>query len=260
MERWLGINRKLLAYEPRRRDDEPIHSRLLAFAKEHHRYGLPRMIQLLRRDGIRDNHKRIARIYRAAQLQIRKRARRKLKVERVPLAIPQKANERWSLDFVSDTLQWGRKFRTLNIIDDCTRESLHIEVDFGITGERMSRVLDRVAELRGYPSAIVMDNGPEMRSGAMNTWAQKRNVKLAFIQPGKPSQNGFVESFNGRFRDECLNEHIFRTLHEAKATILSWQEHYNTRRPHSSLDGKTPIEFATDLQKTIQAEPGILTG
>ncbi len=137
MQRWHGINRKLLAYEPRQRDDEPIRLRSLELAKEHHRYGLPRMIRILRRYGIRDNHKRIARIYRTAQLQSRKRARRKLKVKRVPLTIPKQANERWSLDSVSDTLQWGRKFRTLNIIDDCTRESLHIEVDFGITGERM---------------------------------------------------------------------------------------------------------------------------
>jgi putative transposase len=260
MSRWLGINRKLLAYEPRQSNDEAIHMRLCALAKEHHRYGLPHMIRLLRREGVRDNHKRIARIYRTAELQIRKRTRRKLKVERTPLTVPQRANERWSLDFVSDSLQWGRKFRTLNIIDDCTRESLHIEVDFGITGERMSHVLDRIAELRGYPAAIVMDNGPEMRSGAMNRWAAKHEVKLAFIQPGKPSQNGFVESFNGRFRDECLNEYIFRTLHEAKDTIAAWQEHYNTKRPHSSLDGKTPVEFAQNLLKTVQAESGILTG
>jgi putative transposase len=217
-------------------------------AHRNHRYGLPRVICELRKSGIKDNHKRIGRVYRALSLQVPKRIRRKLFVSRsAPLETPKVPNVRWSLDFTSDSLQWGRKFRTLNIIDDCTRESLRIEVAYGITGERMTRVLDEIARLRKYPESIVLDNGPEMRSHAMHHWASAHGIKLAFIQPGKPMQNGFIESFNGRFRDECLNEHRFRTIHEARNIIDAWQEHYNHRRPHSALDGLAPIEFARSI-------------
>ena len=243
--RWLGINRKLFGYQPRRRDDAELKMQLQEVTQKHHRYGLPRVIQVLRKQGISDNHKRIARVYRELGLQVRKRIRRKLKVDRsAPLARATVANQRWSLDFVSDSLRWGRKFRTLNIIDDYTRENLHIEVDFGIPGQRVVRVLDQIAALRGYPDTIVLDNGPELRSEAMRAWATNHHVRLAFIQPGKPQQNAFIESFNGRFRDECLNEHSFRTLQEAKTIIHAWREQYNTQRPHSALAGQTPSEFA----------------
>jgi putative transposase len=244
----LGLNRNIVAYIPRGRSDQELHENIAAIAKKHHRYGLPRVIRELRKRGFCDNHKRIGRVYRSMSLQVRKRMRRKLVVDRVgPMARPVKADERWSLDFVSDSLQWGRKFRTLNIIDDCTRESLQIDVAFGITGERMTRVLDDIARERKYPQTVVLDNGPEMRSSAMQKWAAKHGVKLAFIEPGKPIQNAFVESFNGRFRDECLNEHRFRSLHHAQEIIAAWREHYNTHRPHSALGGLSPMKYATTL-------------
>jgi len=249
MARWLQINRKLVTYEPKPKYDEKLASELRELCRKHHRYGLPRLINKLRKTGNRDNHKRIARIYRSLGLQVRKRMRRKLKVDRcAPLTVPSRPNVRWSLDFTSDSLQWGRKFRTLNINDDCTRENLHIEVDFGISGKRVARVLDNIARLRGYPQSLVLDNGPELRSHALNNWAREHAVTLGFIQPGKPQQNGFIESFNGRFRDECLNEHRFRTLHEAKKIITEWREEYNTDRPHSALGGRSPAEYAQRFQ------------
>jgi putative transposase len=245
MARWLQINRKIVTYQPKPKDDERLANELRELSQKHHRYGLPQLIRKLRKKGVRDNHKRISRIYRACGLQIRKRTRRKLKVDRcAPLTVPSKPNVRWSLDFTADSLQWGRKFRTLNVNDDCTRENLCIEVDFGIPGKRVARVLDQIAQLRGYPESLVLDNGPEMRSAALNEWAKQHEVKLGFIQPGKPQQNAFIESFNGRFRDECLNEHNFRTLFEAKDVIGGWRDEYNNHRPHSALGGLTPAEYA----------------
>ena len=146
-----------------------------------------------------------------------------------------------------DQLVDGRGFRTLNIVDDFTRESLAIEVDVGLSGERVTRVLDRVIETRGQPKSIVMDNGPEFTSRALDAWAYQNKVNLAFIAPGKPSQNGYAESFNGKFRDECLNQHWFITLHDARTKIERWREDYNCVRPHSSLGNKTPIEFVRSL-------------
>ena len=231
------------------RDDEPLRLRLIALASEHRRYGLPRLTVLLRRDGIADNHKRIGRIYRAANLQVRKRVRRKLALGPVdvPALVP---NERWSLDFVHDRLRTNRRFRVLAVGDDCTRENLALEADFAFSGERMTRVLDAIAELRGYPAVIVMDNGPEMCSLAMLRWAAERRVKLHFIAPGKPVQNAFIESFNGRLRDECLNEHDFRSLSEVRQILTTWRTRYNAERPHGSLGWKTPEEFAATFTTT----------
>jgi putative transposase len=242
--RWIGVNRKLLHYRSRR-NDEPLRLRLIALAWEHRRYGLSRLTVLLRREGIADNHKRIARIYRAAQLQVRKRVRRKLALGRGPVDTPALLpNERWSLDFVHDRLRTNRRFRVLAVGDDCTRENLALEADFAFSGDRLTRVLDAIAELRGYPKMIVLDNGPEMCSLAMLRWAADRRVRLHFIAPGKPVQNAFIESFNGRLRDECLNEHDFASISEVHAVLASWQARYNCERPHGSLGWRTPEEFA----------------
>jgi putative transposase len=248
--RWIGVNRKLLHYASRR-NDEPLRSQLMALALEHRRYGLPRMIVLLRRDGVLDNHKRIGRIYRTAGLQVRKRIRRKLALGRGPVEnVAGAANERWSLDFVHDRLRTNRRFRILAVGDDCTRENLALEADFAFSGERITRVLDTIATVRGYPKTIVMDNGPEMVSLAMRRWAVDRGVRLHHIAPGKPIQNAFIESFNGRLRDECLNEHDFATLVDVRHILDSWRDRYNTKRPHKALDWRTPEEFARTLAIT----------
>jgi putative transposase len=245
--RWLSVNRKLMNYRSRR-DDEPVRLRLMALAAEHRRYGLPRLTVLLRREGILDNHKRIARIYRASNLQVRKRVRRKLALGRGPVDSPALVpNDRWSLDFVHDRLRNSRRFRILAIGDDCTRENLALEADFGFSGERMACTLDIIAELRGYPKTIVLDNGPEMCSLAMLRWAADRGVQLHHIAPGKPVQNAFIESFNGRLRDECLNEHDFHSLFEAKRILAGWRERYNVSRPHGSLGWQTPEEYAASF-------------
>jgi putative transposase len=206
------------------------------------------MIILLRRDGVLDNHKRIGRIYRAAGLQVRKRIRRKLALGRGPVEhVVETANERWSLDFVHDRPRTNRRFRILAVGDDCTRENLALEADFSFSGERVTRVLDTIATVRGYPKTIVMDNGPEMVSLAMLRWGVDRGVRLHHIAPGKPIQNAFIESFNGRLRDECLNEHDFTTLADVRQILDSWRDRYNTKRPHKALDWRTPEEFAHAL-------------
>lgn len=182
-------------------------------------------------------------------MQVRKRSRKKVRIFRKPLGLATRPNERWSLDFVSDSLSGGRKFRTLNVIDDCTRECLGIEVDFSLPGKRVARVLDRLVWCHGKPERIVLDNGPELTSNAMLEWSITNNVFLDFISPGKPMENAICESFNGRFRDECLNENWFRCIDEAQMIIAAWRDDYNRLRPHGSLGNLTPKEFARVLNK-----------
>ena len=165
------------------------------------------------------------------------------------MALPQGRNQRWSLDFVSDALVDGRRFRILTVIDDFSRECLATVVSNSISGIRVVRELDRIAEIRGRPLMVVSDNGTELTSNAMLSWQQDAQVEWHYIAPGKPMQNGFVESFNGRLRDECLNEHLFTSLPHARQVIEAWRIDYNTRRPHTSLDGLTPREFATRSQR-----------
>ena len=186
------------------------------------------------------------RIYREERLGVRRRGGRKRALgTRSPMALPQAANQRWSLDFVSDALSSGRRFRVLAVVDDFTRECLGLVVDTSLSGLRVGRELDRIAELRGrYPTMIVSDNGTELTSHAILRWQEGRSVLWHYIAPGKPQQNGFVESFNGRFRDECLNEHLFSSLAAARRIIEAWRIDYNTARPHTSLDGLTPTVFA----------------
>jgi len=214
------------------------------------RYGYQRLHVLLRREGFMLNHKKTYRLYREEQLLVRQRKRRRRAATgRLPLPAPSRRNLRWSLDFVSDQLMDGRRFRCLTVMDDCTRECKGILVDFSIGGERVTRYLDALMASQGKPANTLSDNGTEFTSKAMFYWAQERGVQLNFIEPGKPAQNAFNESFNGRLRDECLNESVFHNIHHARSVIESWRQHYNQERPHSSLGYLTPDEYRQQLEQ-----------
>jgi len=225
------------------KNDAELTQRIAALAHERRRFGYRRITALLQREGVTVNHKRVYRIYRKKNLQVRKRRRKKLRVFRQPLAPALRPNQRWSIDFVSDSLANGRRYRTFNVVDDFTRECLCIEADYSLPGKLVTRVLDRLLFLRGKPEHLVLDNGTEFTSTAMLSWSTKNNVRLEFIRPGKPIENAFVESFNGKFRDECLNENWFLDLAHARAEIDNWRHDYNSNRPHSALGYKTPQEF-----------------
>ena len=196
------------------------------------------------------NHKKTYRLYREEQLLVRQRKRRRRAATgRLPIPVPSQRNQRWSLDFVSDQLMNGRLFRMLTVVDDCTRECRGILMDFSIGGRRVSRFLDQLIDIQGKPVNTLTDNDTEFTSRAMFFWAQERNIQLNFIEPGKPSQNAFIESFNGRLRDECLNESVFRNIHHARTVIASWRQHYNHERPHSSLNYLTPMEYRQQLEQ-----------
>lgn len=240
----VGMQRSSCRYAGRRLELSGLRERLRELAQERRRFGYRRLTVLLRREGWTVNPKRVYRMYREEGLGVRRRKRKRIgAVERQPLAITTRANERWSMDFISDALSEGRKFRSLNIVDDFSRECLSAEVDTSIPGARVVRVLERLREQRGLPQILVTDNGPEFAGRAVDVWAYERGVKLRFIEPGKPVQNAFIESFNGKMRDECLNEHWFGTLGEARQTIEAWRRDYNEVRPHSSLRNRTPQEF-----------------
>ncbi len=240
----VGMDPKTYRYESRRPDDAGIRKRLRELAEQRRRFGYRRLHILLAREGIRLNHKKLYRIYREERLTVRKRGGRKRALgTRAPLLLPWNRNQRWSLDFVADALADGRRFRILAVVDDFSRECLALVVDTSLSGVRVARELDRIVELRGRPRMLVSD-GTELTSNAILRWQQERGVGWHYIAPGKPMQNGFVESFNGRLRDECLNEHLFAGLAEARRIIAEWRYDYNTTRPHTSLDGLTPNEFA----------------
>jgi putative transposase len=242
--RWLGLHRTPIRYRSRRPPDTALREHLRTLADAHPRWGVPRLVWLLRREGVQDNYKRIERLYREEGLAVRRRRRKRVAQPRVERPAPGGPNERWSMDFVRDTLSSGRAFRALTLVDDFTRESLHIEIDTSLPGRRVVRVLEQLAVSRGLPKSIVVDNGPEFAGRVLDEWAHQRGVTLSFIQPGKPTQNCYIESFNGRLRDECLNLHWFLSLADARRTIESWRERYNAARPHSGLAGRTPSEFA----------------
>ena len=240
-----------------RRDETPVRAALRRHAAVRRRWGYRRLLVLLRREGIMDNHKRVHRLYRAEGLQVRSRRRRKQKLVRGterPVA-PLRPNERWSLDFIHDRLASGRSLRLLTVHDDYTRECLWIEADTSLSGPRVTRVLDYVAELRGRPASLITDNGPEFAGLALERWAHDRQVTHRFITPGKPSQNGYIESFNGKLRDECLNEHEFINLPHARELIETFREDYNQLRPHSSLGDLTPAEFAAKVARAPMGVP-----
>lgn len=250
----MGLHRSTLRYRKRRGDGGVIRERLCALAEERPRFGYRRLHVLLRREGLTVNHKRVYRLYRREELSLRRKRRRKLvQLIRCPLEVPRVLNEQWSMDFVSDQLADGRRFRTLNIVDDFSREALAVEPGTSLPGSVVVRVLDEISRTRGYPKRIVIDNGPEFVGRALDTWAYTHNVKLSFIQPGKPMQNGFIESFNGKFRDECLNMHWFLRMSDARQRIAAWKWDYNHQRPHSSLANQTPMEF---VQHFLRFEKG----
>ena len=242
----VGISRSLYRYRSQRADAGPLRTRIEEIAAVKRRYGYRRVYLRLRREGWQVNRKRVYRLYRDAGLAVRRRKRKRIGLfERKPLPKPASANVSWSMDFVADGLIGGRRLRCLTIVDDCTRECLAIEVDTSITGLRVQGVLERLAETRGLPQSITVDNGPEFDGQVLDKWAYRRNVHLSFIRPGKPNENAYIESFNGKFRDECLNEHWFISLAHARSIVEAWRIEYNTERPHSSLANLTPEEFAT---------------
>ena len=234
--RVVPISRKAVRHvSVRKQRDTNLVKRLKELGEQYPRYGYLMLHSLLKSEGLVTNTKRTYRLYTEQGMQIRTKRRKKLIRPRIPMAVPTRVNERWSLDFVHDQLSNGRRFRVLNIVDDYSRVCVGQLVDLSISGQRMARYLDQLSETRGLPKSIVMDNGTEMTSKAMFFWSQKTGVKLHFIQPGKPTQNAFVESFNGKFRDGCLNQHWFLNLDDARDIIDQWRKHYNEVRPHSSL-------------------------
>jgi len=256
--RLVGLSRSVLHYESKpNSNNEALSARLVELAHERRRFGYRRLHALVKREGIHANHKRVHRLYREAGLAVRRRRRRHgVMVEREQLALPSAPNEVWSMDFVMDALSNGRRLKCLTIVDDFTKEAIDIVVDHGISGLYVARVLDQAARFRGYPKAVRTDQGPEFTSRVLDQWAYARGVTLKLIQAGKPTQNAYIESFNGKFRDECLNEHWFTSLAQARAVIAAWRNDYNEARPHSALDYLCPAEFAV-RHRAISAAPAV---
>ena len=254
----LQVDRSTYRYEPRPDRNAELRAELRTLARQQPRFGYRRLWALLVRKGWKVEVKRIHRLYKAEGLMVRRLKRKRLSrpVPVNPLVV--RPNQEWALDFVSDALATGRALRTLTLIDSYTRESLAIEVNTGISSRQVTRVLERVIEERGAPGALRCDNGPEFTSGYFEEWCGDRRIALIHIQPGKPVQNGHVESFNGRFRDECLNMNWFINLSDARRKIEAWRKEYNGERPHSSLDYRTPEEFAkacSELTSRMAATP-----
>ena len=244
-------------YAPRPDHNVELRERIVALAQRHRRYGVGMIHLKLRQGGMRVNYKRVERLYLEAQLQVRRRKRKKVQPgERQPLVRPVAANQVWSMDFVFDRTAEGRVIKCLVIVDDATHEAVTIEVERAISGLGVTRVLDRLALSRGLPQVIRTDNGKEFCGKAMVIWAHQQGVQLRLIQPGKPNQNAYVESFNGRLRDECLNEHWFTHLLQARTTIETWRREYNEERPKKALGGLTPSLYARQLASTT-INPGL---
>jgi putative transposase len=240
-----GVCRMTMRYKTTRSDDAALRERMKALAHERRRFGYRRLHVLLKREGFEVNHKRLFRLYREERLTVRRRGGRKRAIgTRAPMTVPTLPNDRWSLDFVSDQLTDGRRFRILTIVDDCTRECLALVADTSLSGVRVARELDGLIARRGKPKMIVSDNGSELTSNAILAWADQSHVAWHYIAPGKPMQNGFIESFNGRLRDEFLNETLFSTLAQARIGLARWREDYNGSRPHSKIGWQTPTAFA----------------
>lgn len=224
--------------------------RIVEIAHVRRRFGYRRIHDLLRPEFPGVNHKRVYRLYSAAKLTVRKRKKAKRPVqERVPLSLATTVNAVWSMDFVSDSLASGRRLKFLTVADDFSHECIDLTLDYGISGEYVTRLLDRAAVFRGYPQAVRTDNGPEFTSRAFIAWAQAHGIRHILIEPGKPMQNGYIESFNGKFRDECLNEHWFQSLHQARKIISDWRRDYNEVRPHGSIGRIPPAQFAAQHRR-----------
>jgi transposase InsO family protein len=247
----IAADRTMVRYRSRRPADTELRGRLRELANQRRRFGYRRLFILLRREGERSGINRIYRLYREEGLMVRKRkGRRKALGTRAPILVEARPNVRWSLDFVHDQLANGRRFRILNVVDDVTRECLGAVPDVSISGARVARELSAIVATRGKPAMIVSDNGTELTSNAILTWSADMKVEWHYIMPGKPMQNGYVESFNGRMRDELLNESLFLGLADARCAIAAWVADYNNARPHSSLNYRTPAAFAAHLTAT----------
>jgi putative transposase len=238
------VDRSSYRYEPRQDRNTELRDKLTELARQKPRFGYRRLGVLLEKNGVAVNHKRLFRVYQEASLGVRRREKKRLERGRAGMPLLSRPNQEWSLDFVSDALANGRAIRALTVLDDFTRESPAIEVDSSLSAPRVTRVLDVVIDERGAPESIRIDNGPEFTSRCFVAWAEGRKIRLIYIQPGKPVQNSFIESFNGRFRDECLNANWFENLADARRKIEAWRLDYNQQRPHSSLAYRTPEEFA----------------
>ena len=235
-------------------DDAPLRARLRELAAERRRFGYRRLHMLLRREGWAINHKKLYRLYQEEGLIVKKRTGRKRAVgTRTPLPQATHSNHVWSLDFMSDALEDGRRFRILGVMDQYGRQCLDLVADTSISGPRVARELDRLVAIHGKPATIVSDNGTELTSKAILAWAAETQVQWHYITPGKPQQNGFTESLNGKIRDECLNEHLFRSLNHARAILGAWRQDYNYVRPHSSLNYQTPMEFLAKINGMMDA-------
>ena len=246
--RVIGMSASAYRYCPTPDRNQTLREQIVALAHRHRRYGSGMIYLKLRQSGQQINHKRVERLYAETGLQVRRRRRKKVPVsDRQPLGRPQAANQVWSMDFVFDRTGEGRVIKCLTIVDDATHEAVAIVPERAIGGHMLTRILDHLAMQRGFPRAIRTDNGKEFCGRAMLTWAHQRGVKLFLIEPGKPNQNAYIESFNGRLRDECLNEHWFVSLPHAKVMIEAWRREYNEERPKKSLGGLTPSAYARQL-------------
>lgn len=253
--RAIGAERSAVRYRGSRSGDEAIRARLKELAASRRRFGYRRLHVLMDREGLHMNHKKLRRLYREERLQVRRRGGRKRALgTRAPIALPDEANQRWSLDFVSDALADGRRFRILAVVDDFTRECLCLAADTSLSGARVARELDAVIAVRGRPTSIVSDNGTELTSMAILRWSQETRIEWHYIAPGKPQQNAFVESFNGRLRDELLNETLFGSLAHAREALAAWQDDYNTIRPHSAIGNQAPAVYARLSAPTMQRD------
>ena len=240
----IGADRATVRYRSRRPDDGAIRSRLRELAAMRRRFGYRRLHILLRREGMHMNHKKLRRLYGEERLQVRRRGGRKRALgTRAPMAMPQGPNQHWSLDFLSDAMTDGRRFRILAVVDDFTRECLCLVADTSLSGTRVARELDAIIATRGRPLLCVSDNGTELTSMAILRWCQESGVEWHYIAPGKPAQNAFIESFNGRLRDELLNETLFVSIAHARTMLAAWLLDYNTVRPHSAIGNLPPVDF-----------------
>jgi putative transposase len=249
--RLVDLDRTSARYRSRRRPSTAVRQRLRELAQQRPRFGYRRLTVLLRREGQRVNHKRVFRLYQEEGLAVRRRKRKRVApTQRRDVPMPERAGQQWAMDFMSDTLANGRSFRTLNVVDTFTRECLAIEVDSSLPGQRVTRVLEQISARTRRPELVVVDNGPEFAGQVMDAWAYQQGIRLHFIDPGKPIQNAYIESFNGKFRDECLNQHWFVDLEDARQIIAAWRDDYNQHRPHSALGQLTPAAFAQQLAAT----------
>ena len=255
--RVIGMSASSYRYEPAQDRNGALKEKIIALAQRHRRYGAGMIYLKLRQAGEVVNHKRVDRLYTEAGLQVKKRRRKKIPMaDRHPLERPTAANQVWSMDFVFDRTAEGRSIKNLTVVDDATHESVAIVPERALGGNQLVRILEQLAGTRGLPKAIRTDNGKEFCSRAMLTWAHARGVQLFLIEPGKPNQNAYIESFNGRFRDECLNEHWFTSLMHARVIIEAWRREYNEERPKKTLGGMTPAAYAqTLIQKSVKLTP-----